>query len=523
MEKNCDSLGPFLLSLEVLNALYSMDFWFKDADGNFLVGASGEDSLSETGQKIALDTRTASNHLHDVLLNHNHDLYFGPTLMHHIRTEQGTFCIYETELFKKDGSRIGILGYKKDITQEVLLSNFPGFAYRSIDDAENTMTFISEGCREMTGYGPEDFYAKNPSFYDLIREDYRAKLLKQWENELKPGEIGNEIYPIITAAGETKWLWEQYTERKSSEEIYMATEGFVTDITAKKFAEEALMDSEERFRTIFEKAPLGIGIFSTATGAALHVNNKFCEMLGLTQDEILDTSWVQYSHPDDIEPNLRYLEVMERTGRGFTMDKRYYNKNGDLVWVNMIIVPLAQKKGEDQLHLAMFVDITDRKKAEEEILYLSYHDALTGLYNRRYYELALTKLDAPANLPLSIIVADVDGLKKINDTHGHHVGDEVIKVSAQSILNNLREKDVVARIGGDEFIIILPKTKEEDALLVKDRIDKAVKDGCLEGIACSISMGLATKHDMDESIGRIFTLAEDRMYKCKQKSHGKDS
>lgn len=162
-----------------------------------------------------------------------------------------------------------------------------------------------------------------------------------------------------------------------------------------------------------------------------------------------------------------------------------------------------------------FMDISGRKQKEAEIHYLSCYDVLTGLYNRRCFEENLTKIDNPDNLPLAVIFADINGLKMTNDIFGHTAGDELIKKSSQILKQSCRESDFAARIGGDEFIILLPKTTGQTAGQVLDRIRSGFTDARVEAIKCSISLGLDLKQSPDQSLDEIIANAENAMYKDK--------
>ena len=161
------------------------------------------------------------------------------------------------------------------------------------------------------------------------------------------------------------------------------------------------------------------------------------------------------------------------------------------------------------------MDITERKKREETIQYLSRHDTLTGLYNRMYFEESLIEIDIPDNLPLSVIFADINGLKMTNDIFGHIAGDELIKKSAEILVQSCREDDIIARVGGDEFIILLPKTNRENAEKVVSRIKTRFSTARVEAIKCSISLGSDTKVSLEQSLEEIRSNAENAMYKDK--------
>ncbi len=159
--------------------------------------------------------------------------------------------------------------------------------------------------------------------------------------------------------------------------------------------------------------------------------------------------------------------------------------------------------------------ITDLKKKESELEYAANNDFLSGIYNRRYYEENLLKLDIEENYPLTIIMADINGLKLINDAFGHKSGD-VLLVSAANIMSDFcRENDLLARIGGDEFVIILPNTNETKAEEIINNINKKAKEIKIESISLSISFGYKIKYDGKEDIQEVFRSAEDSMYRQK--------
>ncbi|HWQ77392.1 MAG TPA: diguanylate cyclase [Anaerovoracaceae bacterium] len=155
------------------------------------------------------------------------------------------------------------------------------------------------------------------------------------------------------------------------------------------------------------------------------------------------------------------------------------------------------------------------EQAEKENLYLSYYDVLTGLYNRRYYEMEIKRMDVEKNLPISVIMADVNGLKLINDAFGHQMGDQLLQKSADIIKNNCRPKDVLARWGGDEFVILLPNTSCEEARQLLEHIRGLCVLESIDVVQVSMSLGCAAKESMDVSFEEVLKNAEDDMYKHK--------
>ncbi|MDZ7838710.1 MAG: diguanylate cyclase [Actinomycetota bacterium] len=171
--------------------------------------------------------------------------------------------------------------------------------------------------------------------------------------------------------------------------------------------------------------------------------------------------------------------------------------------------------GEERITIIAVEDITDRKKTEKKITYLTYHDQLTGLYNRRFFEGELKRLDKKKQLPLSIVIADLNGLKLVNDTLGHSMGDKIIKKVALLLKKACRSDDILARWGGDEFIFLLPKTQSEVSEKFSKKIKKYCKRLIVKKIPVSISVGIATKIDLEENIAETIIDAENNMYKNK--------
>lgn len=141
----------------------------------------------------------------------------------------------------------------------------------------------------------------------------------------------------------------------------------------------------------------------------------------------------------------------------------------------------------------MLTNVSLRRQTEEKIQHMSFHDTLTDLYNRAYLDKEMERLDTERQLPLSIIMADLNGLKLINDTYGHETGDKMLKAAADILRQACREEDIIARWGGDEFTILLPQTKKEDAAAICSRITGNCQAEFLEGIPLSMAVGMATK------------------------------
>ncbi|NLW10437.1 MAG: diguanylate cyclase, partial [Clostridiaceae bacterium] len=161
------------------------------------------------------------------------------------------------------------------------------------------------------------------------------------------------------------------------------------------------------------------------------------------------------------------------------------------------------------------VDLTQEKETQQRISFLSFHDQLTGLYNRHFYEEEVRRLDRSRNLPLAVIQADVNGLKLTNDAFGHTVGDLLIQSAANVMRYSCRSDDIVARLGGDEFIVLLPKTDQEGVEAIIKRMNEKISGTMVKSVPLSISLGWSVKEDSRENIADIMKKAEDYMYRRK--------
>ncbi len=196
---------------------------------------------------------------------------------------------------------------------------------------------------------------------------------------------------------------------------------------------------------------------------------------------------------------------------------RWIHKNGDSFWIEQYINPVTDSNGKIFALEGIARNITERVRMEEQLKFLSMKDSTTGLYNRSFFEEAYRYFDAESHNPLGIILCDVDGLKLINDTLGHDAGDSLLLAATQAIRESFREKDVIARIGGDEFAVLLPKTPL--ALVEKSvqRIEAAVQryNDSNTGIYLSLSVGFAFRADSGTSIADLFKTADNNMYREK--------
>jgi diguanylate cyclase (GGDEF)-like protein len=214
--------------------------------------------------------------------------------------------------------------------------------------------------------------------------------------------------------------------------------------------------------------------------------------------------------------NLNYSVdlLLEKIKRNGMSDKNefVFNNNGNKQIFDLQISKITRTASRPIGEVLLLRDVTRIKDANKNIEYLSFHDCLTGLYNRAFFEEELRRLNSERLLPLSIIVGDVDGLKLINDAFGHKSGDNVLVKIAKILKKCCRKEDILARWGGDEFIMILPNTSNPEAIKISERINNRCNIESSDLAPLNISLGVYTKMFSSQDINEVIKTAEDKMY-----------
>ncbi|MCX6346794.1 MAG: diguanylate cyclase [Actinobacteria bacterium] len=313
-----------------------------------------------------------------------------------------------------------------------------------------------------------------------------------------------ECYPITLYKDERIYGWrENYVFKLSSGEIIT----IYKDLTKQKQVEEKLKINEEKYRSLFERSLDGI-YESTIEGKYIDANPALTKILGYDSKEELfriDIPTQLYASKDD-RPEINKRDRVFET--------KLKKKDRSIIYVE-ISSRVVYKNDKPAFYEGMVRDITERKKIEEQLKFLSFHDKLTGLHNRAYFEEELKRLDTERQLPLSIVMADVNGLKFTNDIFGHPEGDLLLCECAKIFEKCFRREDIVARWGGDEFIILLPRTTEQEFINIINRIEVECSKSNGQKIPVSISMGGSTKTEIGKDIDAVIIEAEELMYRRK--------
>lgn len=318
--------------------------------------------------------------------------------------------------------------------------------------------------------------------------------LNRWmEDAVKSGYQGASI-----DAGATDTLY-QVTVSNENNDIHCY---YFTNIsqTVRRFADL------ERFFNLFPD----LLCILTEDGRFISVNNAWETALGYRKKEIEGRNFWEFAHPEETGQNRAFFEKLSSIKRVTNHVNLYRDQDGiyrELEW---------DAHRDDEKIYAVIRDVTERRKQQKHIEYLSYHDMLTGLFNRQFLEEEMKRLDTERNLPFSIIMGDINKLKMINDAFGHEKGDELIRKVSKVLKQCCRLDDLIARWGGDEFIILLPKTNMAEAEEIVRRITASCANEQVNSIAVSIAMGIAAKTHAEEDMMDVMRSAEEAMYKNKR-------
>lgn len=242
------------------------------------------------------------------------------------------------------------------------------------------------------------------------------------------------------------------------------------------------------------------------------VNQAFADFIGMGKSKIQGKKITEIHSAETaqniIESNKKAFREKEKT----ITEEWYPDLDGEQHLFLIMKAPKFNNKGEVEYLVCSAKDITEQKIKEDKIKFLSYKDSLTKLYNRRFLKEEMERIDTQRQLPISIIIGDVNDLKTINDRHGHKKGDELIVEAARIFKQAVRNEDILARWGGDEFAVLLPKTSAEEAQKVIDRIREECSMTDDDELNVSIALGLATKTNMYQEIEEVLIQADKAMY-----------
>lgn len=286
----------------------------------------------------------------------------------------------------------------------------------------------------------------------------------------------------------------------------------------------ALRESEERFRSAFEYAPIGIGI-ATSTGQWLRVNRALCEILSYPGDELLGMNYQSLIYEKDLAITLsKTHELLTGITANYQTEQRFVDRNGRTVWTSLSVSSTTDGISDRPNLIFQVQDITDRKLAEAKLQHEATHDALTGLPNRTFFmeklSRALNRMSAYADYRVSLLFIDLDRFKHVNDSLGHLIGDQLLIAISQRLRQCIRPADTVARLGGDEFTILVEgKFETEELIGIADRIQQRLGmpfDLSGNEVYSSASIGILHATHAHNNSEDMMRDADTAMYQAKR-------
>jgi diguanylate cyclase (GGDEF)-like protein/PAS domain S-box-containing protein len=433
------------------------------------------------------------------------------------------------------GKAVSILGEGRDITErkqaeealresEVQLSasmeNAPDGVY--MNDLEGNFLYGNRRCEEIIGYKREELIGKNFLELNILPENSLAKAAKLLQDNINGKSTGPDELELIRKDGRRVPI-EINTSvvPRKGQAVVLA---FVRDITERKKAEEALKESEERYRALFDRS-LDLVYVRDLKGNFLDANPAALNLLGYQREDIPTLNFASLLSPAQFPKTIQILKELTETG--FQREPSEYKlkrKDGTHLYVETQ-ESVVYRYGEPHSVQGIGRDITERKRMEQKLEEMATHDFLTGLPNRILlndrFQVALAQANRN-NYKLGIMSLDLDRFKEVNDTMGHAVGDELLKAVAIRLSNILRSSDTVARLGGDEFLLLLQEIHgPEDAILIAEKIVDSCKEPLqIDGhrLYISTSIGIAIYPDHGEDVDTLMRKSDAAMYFSKR--HG---
>lgn len=389
-------------------------------------------------------------------------------------------------------------------------------------DANGLYTYISDVVTDMLGYLPEEVVGKK-HFYDLFdpakRELLKAAAFHVFEQKQ---EFQNFHNTLIGKHGETVVVATNGLPILDELGNLTGYSGADTNITSLVEIRQSIVDEKEKFKTTL----LSVGDAVIATDSVGHITlmNPAAEKLtGWALTEAYQKSLTMVCQMIGQNGYNTVCQLVQQVlGEGKTLSGQTGNslisRQRKIIPIEDTAAPIKDSRGRITGMVIVIRDILDKKEKQEQIDYLSFHDPLTGLFNRRYMEKAITRLDQPDQLPLSVLIIDINGLKLTNDAFGHDVGDQLLQMTAQILQKACRTKDPIGRWGGDEFCVLLTHTGKTQAQDICRRILREAASVRAGALPVSLAVGFAVKMDEKENLRSILADADHQMYKDKLKS-----
>lgn len=375
------------------------------------------------------------------------------------------------------------------------------------------------GCLAVTGYTEEEFAADPYLWFRMVAVEDRKAIEDHARRVLAGKETPAIEHRIIHKNGIERWVRNTLVRRRDEQGKLQAYDGLIQDITERKQTEKALQESEELYRVLAEKS--FAGVYVVQNGKFRFINSNAASYAGYTPGELIGRESIKLVHPEDREQFKKNAIEMLYGKRTSPYEFRIITREGQIKWLMEMVSSIIWEGRRAVLGNSM--DLTDRKRTEEEIRSISVTDQLTGLYNRRGF-LTLAeqqlKFSDRNQSDMLLFFADLDGMKWINDTLGHEEGDRALIDVAGLLRETFRSSDIIARMGGDEFAILAIDTTGIYPEIMMTRLQNQIDTHNNEGTRrykISISMGTAY-YDPENpcSFDELMSRADQLMYEQKK-------
>ncbi|MFW6295174.1 MAG: sensor domain-containing diguanylate cyclase [Halanaerobium sp.] len=383
----------------------------------------------------------------------------------------------------------------------------------SIADVYGNFIKVNKAWSKLLGYTTDEI--ESMKFLDFIHPQDLEKTLNAVDKLKEQKTVSNFINRFKDKDGNYHYI--EWNSSPYGEKIYASAK----NITERKIEQKKIQKIKERFELAVEGGNIGIWDWNIQTGK-IYYNKNWAEMLGYREGEIDYNvkSWEELIHPEDLKSvNKKLVDFLAGNKKIYRTEHRLKTKAGRWKWIRDIgKISKEDGNGNALRAVGVHIDIDSEKRAKEKIEYLSYHDSLTGLYNYRYLTEEIDRISDSRQYPISIVVGDLDKLKFINDNYGHEVGNDYIKTAADILESTFRKEDVVSRIGGDEFAVVLPNTGCKEAENIIERVKRQFRkirniDEKMKHL--SISLGISTIEDSSMDFKDAYKSADKKMYQDK--------
>ena len=412
------------------------------------------------------------------------------------------------------------------------INAIPGIFFRTGGKPHFPLIDISEGCQALTGYSSQEILSEPGDFFNqlTVPEDL-PKLLANLHYASQSQEPYAIEYRIRHRQGQEKWVWEKGHGVFDDQGNFLGIEGFINDITSLKEMEAALRQSEASYRDIFNHSRHGI-FQTTIDGSYKNANPALAKLYGYHSPEELIANLTNIDHQLYVDPQRRseFIRLLQEEESVTNFQSQVYRKDGRVIWIVENARAVRDPNGNLLYYEGTVEDITQNKQANEQLQYRAFYDSLTGLPNRAFLMAKLKEqLEIPQDAfhPFALLFLDLDRFKLVNDSLGHLVGDQLLQAIAGRLRHCLRGQDVIGRLGGDEFIIILDTLHSlQEVIQIADRIKQEFeKPFTLDKhqVYTGVSIGIVYLEETlscEMSAEDLLRDADTALYQAKAKNKG---